>query len=78
MRDVMRIGPLLSTLGKLWSKFPDLRLGQLIMVLNKGKDPFYLEDDDLITIIAKELKDIEDLTRSASTPDAENTSFTPD
>ena len=51
MRDVNRIEPLLTRLQEVWKKYPDLRLGQLI--LNVAKDPqiYYMEDDQLLDLI---------------------------
>lgn len=51
MRDPERIDKTLEELKKIWKKYPDLRLGQLI--LNAAKDPalYYLEDKQLIEIL---------------------------
>jgi len=47
MRDPARIPVILGQLEMLWERYPDLRLGQLI--LNVFRDDFYhLEDEDLI------------------------------
>lgn len=50
-RDPERIAPLLNAIKGIWESSPDLRLGQLIMILVRSKDPFpdlfYLEDDEL-------------------------------
>lgn len=48
MRSVDRIPNILDRLGKIWEKYPDLRLGQLL--LNCFSDPllYYIEDDTLI------------------------------
>lgn len=48
MRNPERINEILAALGKVWQRYPDLRLGQL--VLNVIKDPalYYIEDEDLI------------------------------
>lgn len=53
MRDKERIESTLKTIESIWNKYPDLRLGQLI--LNVCSDPvlYYIEDDKLI----QELKD---------------------
>jgi len=54
MRDPKRIPKVLKELEEIWTKFPDLRLGQLL--LNAVADPtlYYTEDEDLL----KELKDL--------------------
>lgn len=55
MRDPERIGPLLNRLAAAWKLCPDLRLGQLIVNAAAG-DPFYLEDETLITRIESLLR----------------------
>lgn len=55
MRDPNRIPEILKELEILWKRYPDWRLGQLIVNLNReltlGDDPFYLEDDELLKMI---------------------------
>jgi uncharacterized protein YihD (DUF1040 family) len=51
MRDVNRIEPLMRNLEQLWIKHPDMRLCQLLLMLNKGRDLFYLEDHELLELI---------------------------
>ena len=54
MRDPKRIKPLLKNIEKLWSRNPDLRFGQLLVVLFGDKfasNPFYIEDDKIIEIL---------------------------
>ena len=48
MRNKERIPVILKELETTWSKYPDLRLGQLIC--NVVRDPalYYIEDDSLI------------------------------
>lgn len=48
MRNKERIDDVCIRLAALWKKYPDLRLGQLI--LNVMQDPalYYVEDEDLI------------------------------
>ena len=48
MRPINRISNVLDRLSKIWEKYPDLRLGQLL--LNCFSDPllYYIEDDKLI------------------------------
>jgi len=52
MRDPERIERVLATLKRVWEQQPDLRLGQLIVVAAKPKQPcpevFYVEDDALL------------------------------
>ena len=53
MRDPERIDKVLAAIGEVWYKYPDLRLGQLI--LNVVQDPtlYYIEDEDLVKRIDK-------------------------
>ena len=48
MRSADRIPDILDRISKIWEKYPDLRLGQLL--LNCFSDPllYYIEDDKLI------------------------------
>ncbi len=49
MRDPNRIPVILNRLEKLWTKYPDLRLGQLIgNVIRREQLLYFLEDDDLM------------------------------
>jgi len=61
-RDPKRIPKVLEAVRKIWEKFPDRRLGQLIYNLTqfheiKEKDVFYLEDDELLKKIEKALRE---------------------
>lgn len=51
MRDITRIDRILDRLKTLWKKYPDLRLGQLI--INVLRDPalYYIEDEELIDLL---------------------------
>lgn len=53
MRDPKRIDTVLSEIKRIWTKYPDLRLGQLIS--NCVQDPalYYIEDKELIEIMKK-------------------------
>lgn len=53
MRDTNRINKILEQIGEVWKRFPDLRLGQLI--LNVLQDPalYYVEDDALVDYLKK-------------------------
>jgi len=58
MRDPNRIHGILEDLERLWKKYPDLRLGQLLENAKYGltgevemRDLFYLEDEELISIL---------------------------
>lgn len=52
MRDPNRISETLEHLERIWKSNPDFRLGQLIVIATKPKEPcpevFYKEDNDLL------------------------------
>ena len=52
MRDPERIPEILERIRKVWSQAPDLRLGQMI-VNAAGRDPFYVEDEDMAQAIER-------------------------
>lgn len=55
MRNPARIEIVLSRIGEIWSKHPDLRLGQIIENVRRAhlneRDLFYIEDYDLLRAI---------------------------
>lgn len=51
-RQTKRIEPTFDAIKKLWYRYPDLRLGQLLTnVVPQGKDLFYVEEDELMEYI---------------------------
>ena len=53
MRDINRIHPLMENIEAIWKKHPDMRLGQLLScVVPDGRDIFYVEDDELLQLLA--------------------------
>lgn len=56
MRDPNRIPEILETLRQVWSKNPDLRLGQIIVIATRPtevcREVFYIEDSDLVKGLA--------------------------
>lgn len=52
-RDPKRIEPMLEKLEEAWRLYPDMRLGQLLIVIAKSNNLFGLEDD----ILYKKLQD---------------------
>ncbi len=52
MRDINRIPKILSELEQIWKENPDLRLGQLMIIATRPKNPcpevFYIEDEDIL------------------------------
>lgn len=49
MRDLGRISDTLRALERTWRKYPDLRLGQLLLNLTRdGEDLYNIEDEVLL------------------------------
>ena len=51
MRDPKRISIVLEELKKIWEQYPDWRLGQLLVNLPFERDPFFIEDDEMIIFL---------------------------
>lgn len=51
MRDPKRINDFCERLAKAWHRVPDWRFGQLMSNIPVKKDPFFIEDDEMIEII---------------------------
>jgi len=51
MRDPKRIPDILNQLKAIWSSFPDLRLGQLLMNVDDDPRLYYIEDEELIKVL---------------------------
>lgn len=55
MRGPARIPEVINAVWTFWNKHPDMRLGQIISNASsqnrRDPDPFYLEDEDLVTAI---------------------------
>jgi uncharacterized protein YihD (DUF1040 family) len=72
MRDPNRIEVILEAIKKYWKENPDLRLGQIVTNLapNTGYDTcfhpniYYLEDDDFLKSLEKELSKSSDFNAS--------------
>ena len=47
-RDPQRIDPLIDALRRLWKRYPDMRLGQLLVCAAETSDPFNMEDDVML------------------------------
>jgi len=62
MRDKNRIDYILAEINKIWSKYPDLRLGQLL--LNVAREPllYYMEDENIVEAL-KEFYKVNDNDR---------------
>lgn len=48
MRDIRRIKETLAVIEEIWTKYPDLRLGQLIGNVVDKDYLYYIEESDLI------------------------------
>lgn len=58
MRDPKRIDTILNRIKRIWNKYPDLRLGQLIVnVISDDSILYMLEDEEMI-------RSLEDFYRS--------------
>ena len=51
MRDPKRIPKILKEIEKVWEKYPDMRLGQLITNAVDGPVLYYAEDIDLVEFL---------------------------
>lgn len=62
MRDPNRIQSFCTEFTELWSKYPDLRFGQIMSNISRyiqmeyRKDMFYMEEDELMKIIRDQLR----------------------
>lgn len=65
MRDIKRINPIIKRLEKFWLENPDLRIGQLIMVITRTGETnpklFNMEDEEFI----EKLEEIEKILSEA-------------
>lgn len=51
MRDPKRIDKFLEEFGKYWKEVPDWRFMQLICNLPFKRDPFFIEEEELLDIL---------------------------
>lgn len=51
MRDPNRISKILDSIKKIWEKYPDMRLGQLICNVLRDPTLYYVEDDELVEFL---------------------------
>lgn len=64
MRDPKRINRFCDGLKAIWSMSPDLRFGQLMLIMlmayekDAGKDPFFVEDDEMLEFMRNYLRHI--------------------
>jgi hypothetical protein len=57
-RDPKRIPKILKRLEEVWTRCPDLRLGQLVFIGTPyATSPFYVEDEELVSSIEKKVKE---------------------
>ena len=53
MRNPKRIPEVLHRIEELWTKYPDMRLCQLVYCITNGKDIFNIEDEDFIKMLER-------------------------
>ena len=54
MRDPKRINKCLRKIKEVWSKHPDLRLGQLLLnIVPNANSSYFIEDEELINLLEK-------------------------
>ena len=56
MRDPARIELIATLLVDIWKKYPDLRFWQLLLGIDwnhYGEDFFYLEDDEVLSVLER-------------------------
>jgi len=59
IRDPKRIPKITKILEQSWKKHPELRLGQIIQIIEvTNKDAFYYEDKELIRLIQRILEEL--------------------
>lgn len=62
MRSPNRIFPFCTEFAELWTKYPDLRFGQIMSNISRyvemehGRDMFYMEDEELMKVIRHQLR----------------------
>ena len=61
MRNPNRIESILALIRKIWYRYPDLRLTQIIMnALNMASDPYYIEDEKLKKALEEYIEKMEE------------------
>ena len=53
MRDPKTIKRILKKIERAWTRYPNLRLSQLLLNATNKNDIYYVEDDDLVAAISK-------------------------
>ena len=56
MRDTARIELIATLLVDVWKKYPDMRFWQLLLCIDwnhYGEDFFYLEDDEVLSVLER-------------------------
>lgn len=52
MRDPNRINDMITIVEDYWTRYPDLRLGQLLLnCVPESKDLYYVEDENLLVLM---------------------------
>ena len=63
MRDPKRIEPIIKKLEEAWKLYPDMRLGQLLVICANGENIFGVEDDKLLRGIQKYCNEMKDMPK---------------
>jgi uncharacterized protein YihD (DUF1040 family) len=68
MRDPNRIGDVLQAVEKIWRRYPDMRLGQLISNLADWSEQsvWDIEEDDLVAEIERHIDNNERLSNGVA------------
>ncbi len=53
MRDPQRIPIVIAALTAFWMKYPDMRLGQIVVAATGNNDPFHCEDKEVLDGLAR-------------------------
>ena len=72
MRDPARIDGMLEAVRRAWMRYPDLRLGQLLVIAVKPSEPcpdvFYVEDSVLLRKLANQEREWDALAKARGKP----------
>lgn len=66
MRNPQRIPKILDELKGVWSTFPDLRLGQLLLNVLNDRELYYVEDKDLLKYLRDHYSEVKNFEANQS------------
>ena len=61
MRDPKRIEPIIKKLEEAWKLYPDMRLGQLLVICARNENIFNIEDDSMMRGIQRYCNEMKDM-----------------